>query len=452
MIKQLLLRYLDFRQMPLDRTPNGAALHAGLLAEVPTFYRRLPADLSADVSHRREALFRLLNDPPAGDLVADLRGRLRSLAGVEALRTLEALAQRGVNRHRARKLCLSVLLGHAELPEIAATRRYRVARLLKHLVGERTWSAVRRALRPGANGNSEQLLQRIFWRFVPPQQIATVREALAFLAGVSVEPGEVILRKRLAARAALAAGEGLPRETLFGLRGTFHPTTPPSQVRYLSPAPTAVARSDGPLTEWCKKVWTEGSEAAAGPPPALPADAPLAGRLAVVLDLSASVASSGERAYHPAALGLALSRQLQACICDVTLHLVGGSGPLGEEELPRPEGGSDLAGAVLEAARTRPDTILVVTDGYENCRTGDVADVAEGLRRLDPALQVLQVVPRFTPAEDLASRRLADGVPLLPIDHETGVGELLARVILARAGDRLTPEELEQSENLLFGR
>jgi hypothetical protein len=295
-------------------------------------------------------------------------------------------------------------------------------------------------------------VQRTLWGCVPPQQVAAAREAVAFLAGVAVDPDAAILRKRLAARKALDAGAGLPRETLFGLRGTFHPATPPSRVRYLSPAAVAAARADGPLTEWYKKVWAGDGEAEAGPAPALLADAPLPGRVAVVLDLSASMASSGERAFHPAALGLALSRQLQARVRDVTVHTVGGSAALGGPSLPRPEGGSDLAGAVLEAARTEPATILIVTDGFENCRTGDTADVAEGLRRLDPALQVLQVVPRFTTAEDLSSRRLGDGIPLLPIDHETGGGELLARVILARAGDRLTSEELGQLEELLFGR
>jgi hypothetical protein len=295
------------------------------------------------------------------------------------------------------------------------------------------------------------LLQRAFLGCVASSQIATVRDVLAFLTGTAAQPGPAILRQRLEARTKLDAGIGMPRETQFGLRGTFHPSTPASQVRYLAPAAAAQARSDGPLTEWYKKVWTAGTEAEAGPPPALLADAPLAGRLAVVLDLSASMASSGERAYHPAALGLALARRLQSCIGEVTLHPVGGSRPIEEEPWPRPEGGSDLASAVLEAARTKPETILVITDGYDSYRPGDVADVAGGLRRLDPALQVLQVVPRFTPAEDLASRRLGQDIPLLPVDHETGVGVLLARVLLARAGSEPTAEDLHQLERFLFG-
>jgi hypothetical protein len=451
MLKPLLLHYLEIRQTPLGRLPEGPALHGELLAAAPRFYRHLPADLAADVSHRREALVRLLDDGTLSGLVPWLSERLRSLPALETLRVLEVLRERRINRHRARKLGLSVLLGHAELPQLAASRRQRVVRLLKHLVGEKTWSAVRRALQPGANGNSEQLLQRTFWGSIPAERQAIVREVLGFLAGIPAAPSEALLRKRLAARTALDAGEGLPRETLFGLRGTFHPAVPSSRVRYLAPATAALAHADGPLTEWYKKAWAEGGEAAAGAAPAVAAEEPLPGRLAVVLDLSASMASSGERAFHPAALGLALARRLQSRFADVTLHQVGGAALLAEDPLPRPQGGSDLAVALLEAARTRPETILVVTDGYESSRTGDAADVARGLRQLSPALQVLQVVPRFTPAEDLSSRRLADDMPLLPVDHEAGVGELLARVVLARAGE-LTSEDLEQLEQMLLGR
>jgi hypothetical protein len=447
MSKHLLLRYLDVRRLPLDRIPDGLALHDGLLAAVPRFYRHVAVDPVADVSHRREALARLLDDTGADNLVADLIERLLALPAVEVLRTLEVLVQQQINRHRACKLALSVVLNHPQLAELAATRRQRLTRLLKHLVGERTWSAVGRALAKPANGD-EVLLQRTLWNHVAPERIEAAREALRFLAGAAVEPGEAILRKRLAARTTLKAGEGLPRETLFGIRGTFHPATPASEVRYLAPARPNQGQ-DGPLTARYKTAWGEDGTGTAELVPVPAAPAPLAGRVAVVLDLSASMASSGERAFHPAALGLALYQRLQAQFRDLTMQQVGGSVPAAEGGLPQPQGGTDLAGALLEAARANPEVILIVTEGYENSRTGDAADVAEGLRRLDPALQIFQVVPRFTPAEDLSSRRLAETIALLPVDHENDVGELLARVVLTHAGAVVSDEEMDQLETLL---
>ena len=79
--------------------------------------------------------------------------------------------------------------------------------------------------------------------------------------------------------------------------------------------------------------------------------------VAIVLDLSASAAASGERAYHPAALGLALARMLSAVVARVTLHVVGGSrddgsDSVGQDIAPAPQGVTESgAGAAGRGAR-----------------------------------------------------------------------------------------------------
>jgi hypothetical protein len=71
--------------------------------------------------------------------------------------------------------------------------------------------------------------------------------------------------------------------------------------------------------------------------------------VAIVLDLSVSAAASGERAFHPAALGLALSRMLSAVVGRVTLHVVSGTRAGDDqsalETLAPPQGVTDLARA-----------------------------------------------------------------------------------------------------------
>jgi hypothetical protein len=168
---------------------------------------------------------------------------------------------------------------------------------------------------------------------------------------------------------------------------------------------------------------------------------------AVVLDLSVSAISSGERLYHPAALGLALVGLLEQCLGQVTVFQVGGSSPLNGRRIPRPVGPTDLATAVLEAARTEPQAILIVSDGYENCRQGDVAQVVEGLHRLGMAKVVYQVVPVFTAAENLSKRRLGENVPLLAVGHEACVDTELG-VIEHGARKRLFPAGAGHGETL----
>jgi hypothetical protein len=177
------------------------------------------------------------------------------------------------------------------------------------------------------------------------------------------------------------------------------------------------------------------------------------GRIAVVLDLSASMVSSGERLYHPVSLALALTCLLQTCVRDVLLYQVGDAPAQEQEEaLPLPQGAADLAMAIIEAARQQPQIILVISDGYENRRQGDAGQVTHGLRQLGLAFPVYQVVPLFAATEKLSQRRLGEDMPVVPIAHEDGVRELLIRVLLASEGEHVSASEMEQLQQLLIVR
>jgi hypothetical protein len=488
MEKGLLLAYLEGRHRPIGDDPRGGELHRTILAEAPELYLDLLADTAADVSQRREVLANLLGQPVAARISrAAIPERLRTQPVEEALQVLEAVRRGRCNGRWARSLGLAFLLGHERLAELAATRRTRLVRLLKHLLGERTWTSVVRYLRTGALSDPAApkqfslipiaLVARMLGRKEPENQKTAqaesfvrrtvlrhakdpmaAREALRVLAGDVFEAVDPTLANRLAARRHLEQGAGLPRATLFGLRGTFHPNVPAGRVRCLSAAVAAedVVPRDGPLTTQFKQalkpmaepptreVVSERLAEAATVFPAIDAT------LGVVLDLSGSAASSGERADHPAALGLALTALLRDRVREVRLHQVGGSGRLNGLMFARPEGATDLATAVLAAARERPEVILVFTDGYENVRQGDTAVVVEGLRRLELGLPVLQVVPLFAAGEDLTRRRLGEGIPVLTVRSEQEIGELLARVLLAHAPATLGHDDIRRLHHLLI--
>jgi hypothetical protein len=487
MDKSLLLAYLDGRRRPIGADPEAVELHRSILDQAPEFYLDLLADTSADVTHRREVLANLLSRPAGARAGrAAILVRLRSQPVEEALQVLEAV--RRVPVSWARDLVLAFLLGHERLAELAATRRKRLVGLLKHLLGERTWSSVARCLLTGAvsapavpkrrgllppdllarllgakrpadrkAADPEAFLRRTVLRYA--KDPAAAREALRVLAGDVFEPSDPSLARRLAARRDLEQGMGLPRTTLFGLRGTFHPEVPAGRVRFLSAAAASedVAPRDGALTALFKQALTTPaepvtpeavSEGLAAVGAALPA---IDASLAVVLDLSASAASSGERAYHPAALGLAVTALLRDRVREVRLHQVGGSGPLNGSAVARPEGETDLATAVLAAARSRPEAILICTDGYENVRQGDTATVVAGLRQLGLDFPIFQVVPLFAAGEDLTRRALGGTIPVLTIRHEQEIGELLARVSLAHAPEILDHDDVERLRRLLAG-
>ena len=244
----------------------------------------------------------------------------------------------------------------------------------------------------------------------------------------------------------------MPRETLSGIRGTYHREVSAKVLRELSAPLTRRERGDGSLTAAIKEALVSSEVTSLDAIVARVADEKLPVvdvRAAVVLDLSGSTVSSGERLYHPAALGLALVGLLQRHVSDLNVFQVGGSVIL-SRGIPRPQGATDLATAVLEAARTEPEAILVVTDGYENFRQGDVAQVVAGMRRLGLATAVEQVTPVIAAAEDLSRRRLSETVPVVPVEHEAGVGELAARLLLAGQPDELEAAQLRAVEQLLF--
>jgi hypothetical protein len=462
MDKKLLVAYLNYRQIPLTGQEEIVTLHRTLCEAAPGFYLHLLTDPFADLSHKREMLANLIRLPAAHEITRQrIVEQLRVLPIDEALMVADIIRQRRINNRRAREIGLELLLGDEQFPQLAATRRQRVTLLLKHLLGERTWSSIRRFLaQPSETG--EKFLQRELLHYAPDPVRA--RETLCFLAGVPFNPTDPTLARRLAARENLEKGEGLPRETLFGLRGIYHKDVPSSRVRALSEPSTRAAHKEGALTALYREALQRGADAGAGAEQSLrttlaqqqkqaASRLPLVeGRIAVILDLSASMQSSGERTGHPAALALALLRLLESSVSSVSLYQVGGSAPASAESIPQPEGLTDLASAILEAARELPQALLVITDGYENVCQGDAAAALQGLRALGMTMPVYQVVPVFSGSEDLERRHLGEGFRLFPLSHEQGASEILARLFLEYAGDPVSPVEEQQLRQLLLMR
>ena len=149
----------------------------------------------------------------------------------------------------------------------------------------------------------------------------------------------------------------MPRATLSGIRGTYHREVPGKALRELSAPLARREQVDGTLTAAIKEALVSSKLTSLDAIVARVANGKLPVvevRAAVVLDLSGSSASSGERLYHPAALGLALVGLLQRHVSDLHVFQVGGTAILNGHGIPRPQGATDLATAVLEAARSEP--------------------------------------------------------------------------------------------------
>jgi hypothetical protein len=143
------------------------------------------------------------------------------------------------------------------------------------------------------------------------------------------------------------------------------------------------------------------------------------GTIALVLDASASMQGYGEREYCAIAQSVALARVFARVCPKLRVFQVGGT----TGDLPRPEGVTDLASALLDAAACEPDVIAIVTDGYENRTGGDLADVARALPSVGVHAPVVVCHAKFTHKDDLSLRRV--GLAEIGFWHEDDFHDVL---------------------------
>jgi hypothetical protein len=98
----------------------------------------------------------------------------------------------------------------------------------------------------------------------------------------------------------------------------------------------------------------------------------LPARTALVVDNSLSALGPAERRYHPLALIEAIVQVLTQAGQEVSCHYVG---PAPHDGFLVAEGATDLRRPLVEALLTRPELVVILSDGYENIRAGGVNQV-----------------------------------------------------------------------------
>ena len=145
--------------------------------------------------------------------------------------------------------------------------------------------------------------------------------------------------------------------------------------------------------------------------------------MALVLDVSASTRSYGDREFCTLAQSIALQMVLQRCT-NLHVQTVGGSG-----NLPIPEDNTDLAVAVVDALETEPDLVAIVSDGYENIYPGDLERVVKALPAAGVQIPVVFCHSKFTNLDDLSLQRPAQ-MPQLEFWHQDDFEDVLLSLFL----------------------
>jgi len=304
---------------------------------------------------------------------------------------LLALRHRRANHKHVTRAALRLLFEHAEAAGFVGTHRRVAVSIVEHALGKATARGVARALRTADPSIVDA--RRALLRFLADEGAASDR-----LLALYARPASALMPAAdAAARLDLDLDGGRPAVVtatnrgdlaatlVHRLRGGASPDLDAAQRRYLAAAVAAVPRYPG--------------------------------RLALVVDRSASMRGYGEREW-------AVRSQAAA------LELVLGERCAEMSTVDTPGTGTDLAGGVIAALNDRPDLVAVLTDGYENACEGDLARVVATLPRLAIDVPVVVCVATFGHSDDLALRRPAPAVPQRAFWHEADLGPLVLWLLL----------------------
>ena len=156
------------------------------------------------------------------------------------------------------------------------------------------------------------------------------------------------------------------------------------------------------------------------------------GKMALVLDVSASTRGYGNREFCIVAQSVALQRVLAQNCAELRVYQVGGAG---SDRLPWPASATDLAENLVGALEREPDVVAIVSDGYENVYGGDLARVVATLPQIGVRTPVVFCHRKFSHSDDLTFRRPAPALPEIEFWHQNDFEDVLLRLFSAAQDD-----------------
>ncbi|MEB3828239.1 VWA domain-containing protein [Phormidium sp. CCY1219] len=419
------LDHLRRDRLPLQLRRNGQpaqwadeALHQWAYQGNPELYALLGVASGVQPEQRLRILYQLLRVSRAG-MAKELRRQLdrpiavllRILPPDSVLTVFLALRRDRANHKHTAKAILKYILNHPHFEDMARCRRLAVVDSLEHAMGKNVARACAKML-SSSECADPIYLRRHLLRFAREPEWVKQVFPLLYASGprtpgqgtyqlVHTQYADRMGERRERPKTITATNRGDISATLVHLyRGGTSPQLQQALDRYVE-----VAARELPV---------------------------FAGKLAIVLDASASTRGYGEREYCNIAQSMALTLVLQKCCDRAEVFTVGGSG-----KIPIPEGSSDLASATICALETQPDLVAIVSDGYENLYPSDLARVVATLPQLNLRTPVVFCHSKFTNNDDLSLRQPAPNLPQIEFWHQDDFEEVILSLFSLLSGSHV---------------
>lgn len=138
------------------------------------------------------------------------------------------------------------------------------------------------------------------------------------------------------------------------------------------------------------------------------------GKSVIIIDNSGSSYGSNEKKYHPISISMAMSKVIEQLSESYEVIYTNAKG---NKAIPKVDGATDLASPLIEALKKEPDSVFLLTDGYENQVAGLVSQVVNAYHGIDGKAMIFQLSPVFA-AESHSTRELSSDIPNMGIMSE----------------------------------
>lgn len=415
---------------------------------------------------RQKGVGRLLAQPGNGNptlltLAQETRLIGHLTAGLPQQRRLKLFGEMKkdrTNNARTRRLVLKSILNDPNLTWSVIKYRRKIETALKHAWGVRVASIIRSILFKfaadwSAKENAIIRTNVLSWLEGDVSE-AVLFECLSFVLGNEESWTLPKLRAYRAAKSRFRAGSELPPEVMEGIRSTYHPARSQADVLEL----TERQATTGQRIRVQRSAKEKGVEVAFNPQKydlvqlyvyayemglddeiqaaiqqkarqkgaALPMQFEHVG---IVLDTSRSMIGSETQKHRPMATALAIKDVLAAASKRATIRTTDPTIGPASGILPEPRAHTSLAVDTLLVAQEGPESIFVITDGYENAPAGRFAEVVAQLRAMGNQTPIYQLSPVMA-AEVHGTRNLANDVPVLPVNQTINIGLGMVKLML----------------------
>lgn len=387
-----------------------------------------------------------------------------SLPPQRRLKLFGMLKEGRVNNTRTRRLIIRTILEPFDDLEWAAVKyRRKIAAALRHAWGIKLTGIIKSILGKPERTEKELMILRknTAWMIGYFDIVkAEVNQCLSFILGNEGPWTLPKLRAYEEARIRFQAGGELPPEVMEGIRSTYHPHRSSADVMELTErqattgqriAVQRAAKKKGVevafdpakydlvrlyvyayemgLDDKIKAVIQDKAQQKAVTMPMR------FEHVGIVVDTSHSMMGSEEQKHRPIATALAIKDVLQAdSDSHSTFYTTGAANADWLDtifDLPVTVGETSLAEAFLEVVEREPDSVFIISDGYENAPAGRLAETVARLRQMGNDTPIYQLSPVMA-AETYGTRNLANDVPVLPVNQTINIGMGMIKLMLGQ--------------------